>query len=288
VIHFRNECAIEIACTTLKQNDNQVVKEWIELAHDTSVLVVCEESLMEPFDTNNVSYNEQELNCMGVFESMSDLLFPECACILHGRVYEGWTEDFMKSCKYSDIARLSVWDSITFCMEAYDSFFNALNSTGNITREAQHECSEYCSKSNCYWTAQLSCPWDESDGTLGRAQYEFTAEYRCCCIYRQNVSESCGGPSAAWFNSMPLCPGDNIVNRMQDSGYSTCVEVIANPGGDMSATKCACVLLMDPTCGDNDLDVLSTCIYHESYDISAFDLWILCNDTYGLNFTYSI
>ena len=87
---------------------------------------------------------------------------------------------------------------------------------------------------------------------------------------------------------MPLCPGDevmNIVNRMQDSGYSTCVEVIANPGGDMSATKCACVLLMDPTSGDYDLDVLSTCIYHESHDVSAFDLWILCNDTYGLNFT---
>ena len=85
---------------------------------------------------------------------------------------------------------------------------------------------------------------------------------------------------APW-DSLPLCPAGqvlDIINHIQDSGYSSCVEIISDPQGKIDASTCACTLLMD-------LEVLSNCRNHESYEISGLDLWYICNDTYGLNFT---
>ena len=66
---------------------------------------------------------------------------------------------------------------------------------GEATSSGSSQCSTYCNASSaaCDWTEQYSCPWAKTPGTKGRAGDDGSIGFRCCCVDRTAITQTCGG-----------------------------------------------------------------------------------------------
>lgn len=65
------------------------------------------------------------------------------------------------------------------------------------------QCATYCGSSDCGWTSTYSCPW-APPGPKGHAGDDGSIGYKCCCVYRTNATQPCGGNESTAAETLPI------------------------------------------------------------------------------------